>query len=155
MGGGIQLKKTYTVKPYRVILNVFFGLLGASVITFFASLFLDGIYPYAIGAVIFLLFLWLVVFDNILTVHIDGDKFIVKKGKKSKTYVISECSFRGVMKNARRSDSSYTLFVITPKGEERVDCELLGRRQYLDILEELGVMGDKAVPTKVETTREE
>lgn len=150
------MKKTYTVRPYRLILNLLFGLLGSVALGFFIGLFLDGIYAYVIGAIMFLLYLWLVFFDNLLTVIIDGDRLIIKKGKDSRSYVISECEFRGGGKKNKRTDSSYVITVILPNGEEDpFDCLLLGKSQFRDILKDLGIVGNDGVPSEMKSTKEE
>lgn len=147
--------KIYKTKVYRVVLNFIYGVFAAGVAFFIADYFLNRMYSVLIAVGIFLSYLWLVVLDNVITITIDDRYMTVKEGRKEKRFEIAKCSFHAKMVTSS-GDTSCTLDVTDENGElHYIDCELIGAGQFEMILEDLGVIGDKAPVNKVVTKKGE
>lgn len=147
------MEKRYKSRLYRILLLFVYGafataFVGTVVYHFFGS-------TYALGASILfaLVYLWLGIYDCYIELIVKDGKLIVKKGRKRKEFVIDECSFKAKMSTSS-GDTSCHLTVIDGQGEKHdIDCELIGIGQFNRLLEDLGIIGEKAKAQKLETKR--
>ena len=149
------MQKVYKSRLYRVLVNLVFGLAGAAVCYIIAGIWLDPFLRAAVGAGVFVLYLWFVILDNLITITVDGQYLTVKKGRKVKSFEIASCSFHARMVTSS-NDTSCTLQITDAGGKtEYVDCELIGVGQFSRLLEDIGVVGGEAPVQKLQTKKGE
>ena len=136
------MQKVYKSRIYRILLNLVFGIAGA------------GVTCAVVSAGLFILYLWLVILDNLITITVDGQYMTVKKGHKLKRFEIARSSFYAKMVSSS-GDTSCTLQITDENGKvEYVDCELIGVGQFRKLLEDIGVTGGDAPVQKLQTKKE-
>ncbi len=103
----------------------------------------------AIGLLFFLLVVSIMFSQSKLRVEIDNEtvSFITKK--KSSTYTISECGFHSQITN----HDDYELTVDCNGAKESFDCSFLSKKDYMSLLNDLGIVGEKQVAIKLNTTK--
>ena len=146
--------KTYRVKAYRIILGIFYSVMagvaaGVISLIFFSQ---NYIWPVVITISVFLLSLWLGVIDTMLTIEINDKTLIVKKGRKTKIYELAKTNFRG-RTTTSQGETSCQLYAEVDGKEDLIDCELIGVKQFEQILIDIGLTGGKATITKLNTKR--
>ena len=151
--------KVYKPLLYRIILNVVLGLFGAGVgsaiITaiFFKSHSIIWFFVFAIA--IYVGYLYLVVFSNMMNIEVTDTELILKKKGKEEKFPFSEYSFSAEIVTSRNS-TERTLWANKADGSrESIDCELIGGTQFESLMEDLGITGDSATVTKLETKTED
>lgn len=148
------MEKVYKTSVYRVLVNLIFGV-GCAVVTWMLSgIWLDEPWAYVAGGGVFVIYLLLVVSDNMISVHISGNSLTVRKrGNEIHSFQIDQCSFRARTRTTG-GDTECNFTVITPDGTETdIDCELLGVRKFDVLLDDLGVIGENAPVHKITTTK--
>lgn len=142
--------KTYKVKIYRIILGIFYSIMAGLAAGAISLIFFDQDYtwPTVITAGVFLLSLWLGVIDTMLTIEINDTTMTVKKGHKTKTYELAKTNFRG-RTTTSQGETSCQLYAEVDGQEDLIDCELIGIKQFEQILADVGLTGDKAPVTKL------
>ena len=146
------MEKTYTSKPYRIILNLVYGIFAAGVVGILVGYVSDKVSYATVAAIlIFLAYLWLVIIKNLITITISKTHLTVKKGNKESFFELAQCNFRA--KTITRSwDTECKLYVTDSEGKEHfIDCELIGIGQFEELLEDLGMLGDTAPVQKLDT----
>lgn len=89
------MEKTYTSKPYRIILNLVYGIFAAGVVGILVGYLSDKVSYATVAAIlIFLAYLWLVIIKNLITITISKTYLIVKKGKEERYFELAQCNFR-------------------------------------------------------------
>lgn len=148
-------EKVYKTRPHRVLANLVFGVFAAALVGWISTIWLKMPLPYAVGAAVFLLDVLLVIGDNMISIHVSGDLLTVRKrGKERYRFKISECRFRARTESSSGDTECY-LTVIGPDGNATmIDCELIGVTKFYELLEDLGVIGEKASVTKIETVKQ-
>lgn len=147
------MQKVYKSRIYRILVNLVFGIAAAGVSFLIASIWLDVIWCAAIGIGILLLYLWLVILDNLITITVDGKYMTVQKGHKVQSFEIARCSFYAKMVTSS-GDTGCTLQITDENGkEEYVDCELIGVEQFKQLLEDIGVTGQGREVQKLQTKK--
>ena len=155
--------KIYKPLLYRIILNVVLGLFGAGVgsaiITaiFFKSHSIIWFFVFAIA--IYVGYLYLVVISNIMSIEVTENQLVLKKKKKEEHFPFSEYSFSAEIHTSRNTpertlwdSTERTLWANKADGSrESIDCELIGGTQFEALMEDLGITGDNASVTKLET----
>lgn len=149
------MEKVYKSKLHRILINLVMGILVAGVAWFVATMFLEPPIPFVVGGVVFLMYLWLVILDNIITITVKDGFLTVQKGRKTKQFKIDECSFYAKSVSSS-GDTSCSLTVTEANGDtERIDCELIGYGQFQDLLADLGMIGENAPVQKIQTKKGE
>jgi len=155
--------KVYKPLLYRIILNVVLGLFGAGVgsaiITaiFFKNHSIIWFFVFAIA--IYVGYLYLVVISNMMSIEVTENELVLKKKKKEEHFPFSEYSFSAEIRTSRNStertlwdSTERTLWANKADGSrESIDCELIGGTQFEALMEDLGITGDNASVTKLET----
>ena len=155
--------KVYKPLLYRIILNVVLGLFGAGVgsaiITaiFFKNHSIIWFFVFAIA--IYVGYLYLVVISNMMSIEVTENELVLKKKKKEEHFPFSEYSFSAEIRTSRNStertlwdSTERTLWANKADGSrEAIDCELIGGIQFEALMEDLGITGDNASVTKLET----
>ncbi|WP_428771493.1 hypothetical protein V1L52_05685 [Treponema sp. HNW] len=142
----------YKTKVYRILLNCIYGFFAAAIIAFIVSRFSSAVF---VGWLIFFLalavYFKVIIVDNIMTVTLDEKTLTVKKGKKTDVFPLDKVSFRAKIVSSR-GENACTLYAVDSEGKEtKINCELIGIAQFEDMLEKLGVTGDKSPATKLDT----
>lgn len=134
------MKSVYKSRPYRVFLNLLFGLGAAIFVTAIASFFVKStITGFLLFIVVFAVYVWFIIINNLITIELDGHTLLVKKGKKTEEYYIDKTAIRAVTKTSR-GETSCKLYLTKEGGtEELIDCELIGITKFMELLAELGV----------------
>ncbi|UTC78300.1 hypothetical protein E4O04_09910 [Treponema sp. OMZ 799] len=134
------MKSVYKARPYRVFLNLLFGLGAAIFVTAIASFFVKStVAGFLLFIVVFAAYVWFIIINNLITIELDGRTLLIKKGKKTEKYDIDKTSIRAVTKTSR-GETSCKLYLTKEGGtEELVDCELIGITKFMELLEELGL----------------
>ena len=148
--------KVYKPLLYRIILNVVLGLFGAGVgsaiITaiFFKSHSIIWFFVFAIA--IYVGYLYLVVISNMMNIEVTENELVLKKKKKEEHFPFSEYTFSAEICTTRNTSTERTLWANKADGtREAIDCELIGGIQFEALMEDLGITGDNASVTKLET----
>lgn len=160
--------KVYKPLLYRIILNAVLGLFGAGVgsaiITaiFFKNHSIIWFFVFAIA--IYVGYLYLVVFSNMMSIEVTENELVLKKKKKEEHFPFSEYSFSAEIRTTRNTSTERTLWANTERTlwankadgtREAIDCELIGGTQFEALIEDLGMTGDNATVTKLETKTED
>ncbi|UTC75895.1 hypothetical protein E4O03_04055 [Treponema sp. OMZ 792] len=134
------MKSVYKARPYRVFLNLLFGLGAAIFVTAIASFFVKStVAGFLLFIVVFAAYVWFIIINNLITIELDGRTLLIKTGKKTEKYDIDKTSIRAVTKTSR-GETSCKLYLTKEGGtEELVDCELIGITKFMELLEELGL----------------
>ena len=62
------MQKVYKSRIYRILLNLVFGIAGAGVTYLVAGIWLAPFWCAVVSAGLFILYLWLVILDNLITI---------------------------------------------------------------------------------------
>lgn len=144
--------KEYNIKWYTILFNI----LSTLFLGFFIVVLLDifnvnwNIICIVLG--IFILFSLYVVYSYIKTkIIIDNNILIyLYKGKK-KEFNINLYAIKAIS-----GDSGQELTLIDKDGKkEELDCDFLSSSQYNDLLNEIGVIGEKQQSIEIEVNRKE
>lgn len=107
------------------------------VLHYFVKLYVNAI----IVAVVAITSLIFTLSDRKLYVKVTDDTLTVIKGKKVDEYKIEECDFKATSKN----NDILNLIVIDSSGKTKsYDVSLLGYRQFKNLIEDLGIVGNKS-----------
>lgn len=147
--------KVYKPLLYRIILNFVLGLFGAALVSVIVmSLFFknsSSIWFFILTAVLYAGYLYLVVFSNMMNIEVTDTELVLKKKGKEERFPFSEYSFSAEIVTSRNS-TERTLWANKADGSrESIDCELIGGTQFESLMEDLGITGDSATVTKLET----
>lgn len=146
------MEKVYTIATYRVVLNVIYGICWAGLVWGVVLWFTNNMnYAIIAGAIILLLHFWLIIRDKRIKITITATHIIISKGGEEEHFEIEKCGFRAYTTTSN-GDTECVLYIDYAEGKEyRVDCELIGEGQFLEILEDLKITGDQSPITKLET----
>ena len=93
----------------------------------------------------------IVIYDTYIIICIDDDKLIYKKRNKTKYYDINKCQFGARIVNST-GDSECELNIVDEDNKtDYIDCELIGYRQFNNLLNDLKVIGKESKPIKIKT----
>lgn len=145
--------KEFKSNPLVILKNVLFAVCTGFVLAIIANFFLSPTISKGLGALAFLGGTYFaVVLDNIRVV-IDGDRLTFYRGKKeTHSFTISECSFHSLIRSTT-GDSSCDLTIKTHENDygTTIDCSMLGRGRYLQLLDALGFNDQE--PVNISTTK--
>lgn len=145
--------KEFKSNPLVILKNVLFAVCAGFVLAIIANFFLSPTISKGLGALAFLGGTYFaVVLDNIRVV-IDGDRLTFYRGKKeTHSFTISECSFHSLIRSTT-GDSSCDLTIKTHENDygTTIDCSMLGRGRYLQLLDALGF--NEQEPVNISTTK--
>ncbi|MGP1414589.1 MAG: hypothetical protein ACTTJ6_01465 [Treponema sp.] len=148
--------KVYKPLLYRIILNVVLGLFGAgigsAIITaiFFKNHSIIWFFVFAIA--IYVGHLYLVVISNMMNIEVTDTELVLKRKGKEKKFPFSEYIFSAEICTTHNTSTERTLWANRADGSrESIDCELIGGTQFEALMEDLGITGDNASVTKLET----
>lgn len=144
--------KEYNIKWYTILFNI----LSTTFLVFFISmlLFMFNVNLNIIYIVlgIFILLSLYVIYSYIKTkIIIDNNMLIyLYKGKK-KEFNINLYAIKAIS-----GDSGQELTLIDKNGKkEELDCDFLSSSQYNDLLNEIGIIGEKQQSIEIEVNRKE
>lgn len=146
--------KTFQPKLYRILLNGLYGIFAGVFAAVLIGYLSDSVlYAMIAGIGVLVLYIWLVIIKNFLTIKIDSTHLTVKKGSEEKHFEIAQCGFRA--KTITSSwDTECKLYITDPEGKEHlVDCELIGIGQFEELLEELGMGSNQTSATPLPTQK--
>lgn len=136
MNERIYKSTSFQVVKELVILIAACAFLGF-VLHYFVKLYVNAI----IVAVVAITSLIFTLSDRKLYVKVTDDTLTVIKGKKVDEYKIEECDFKATSKN----NDILNLIVIDSSGKTKsYDVSLLGYRQFKNLIEDLGIVGNKS-----------
>ena len=145
--------KEFKSNPLVILKNVLFAVCAGFVLAIIANFLLSPTISKGLGALAFLGGTYFaVVLDNIRVV-IDGDRLTFYRGKKeTHSFTISECSFHSLIRSTT-GDSSCDLTIKTHENDygTTIDCSMLGRGRYLQLLDALGFNDQE--PVNISTTK--
>ncbi len=146
------MEKVYKSRIYRIIFNFLCGAVLSFFIFFIAQIWLSQLTSIIIASLIFLLYIWLVIWGNFITIIVNEKELIVKNGKKEDVYEFSKYYFRARTVSSR-GDTECTLYAIDEnENRTHIDCELIGIRQFKCLLADLKLTGGEQV-NKIKTTK--
>ncbi|WP_024468579.1 hypothetical protein [Treponema pedis] len=156
------MKHIYKTSLYRIILNIGLGFFVSAFIALLTSFLIKNTFIQLLIFVgVYAAYIWLVVLDNIITIEVDDSKAVIKNGKTAKTYPLDTTSFRAVITTRRQRNSVIStdtecMLYITPENgnEEMVNCELIGKYKFQQLIEDLGISGDSSPVNKIDTKKE-
>lgn len=141
--------KEFKSNPLVILKNVIFAVCAGFVLAIIANFFLSPTISKGLGALAFLGGTYFaVVLDNIRV-----DKLTFYRGKKeTHSFTISECSFHSLIRSTT-GDSSCDLTIKTHENDygTTIDCSMLGRGRYLQLLDALGFNDQE--PVNISTTK--
>lgn len=151
--------KVYKPLLYRILLNIVLGFFVAGFVSFIiVSLFFknsSSIWFFVLMIVLYAGYLYLVVFSNMMNIEVTETELILRKKGKVEKFPFSEYSFSAEVHSSRNS-TERTLWANKADGSRKaIDCELIGGTQFESLIEDLGLTGDNATVTKLETKTED
>lgn len=134
--------------------NVVYGVGGGFVAALVLSWFLHAAIAVIGGLIAGAAIIYFAVFSDNISITVDDEKMeVFRFGKLLHSFKLSECGFKAKIvttTGSAVSDSDCDLTVSGPgESETTIDCSMLGRSRFLELLSDLG-MDDKepvAVPT--------
>lgn len=139
-------QRIYKSSATKFIWNIILSIFGIVVAMVVSSFFLDDTKTYIVGAVVGFLFLLMIISDSRLTVSVNDEYVIFKKGKKEKKFEIAKYSFG----YSTRNRDSYRIIVMDESGEKQeIDCSGLSYGNFEKLAEDLGIIGEKSEVTKL------
>lgn len=84
-----------------------------------------------------------------LEVQISSETLQIIKGKAAHAFKLKDCQFSAKLDD----NANYDLIVFSGDATKTFDLSLLGYRQFNEVLQELGVIGEKAKATKLITKK--
>lgn len=142
--------KEYKSSLFVIGKNIVYGVGGALVAMLVASWFLSDFLAVLLGlaagaAIIY----FAVIGDNIAVTLDDGTMTVRRLGKLLHTFEVGECSFHAKVvttSDMTGGDSDCMLTVTDADGEEtRLDCSMLGKSRFMELLDDLGFNDQPAV----------
>ena len=89
------MEKTYSSRPYRIFLNLVYGIFAAGVVGILVGYISDKVSYATVAAILaFLAYLWLVIIQNLITITVSKTHLTVKKGSKESFFDLNQCNFR-------------------------------------------------------------
>ena len=147
------MEKVYKSRIHRIIFNFLCGAVLSFFIFFIAQIWLSQLTSIIIASLIFLLYIWLVIWGNFITIIVTDKELIVKNGKKEDVYEFSKYYFRARTVSSRGDTECTLLYAIDENGNETIiDCELIGIGQFKHLLADLKLTGGEQV-NKIKTTK--
>lgn len=135
-------KRIYKAKKWIFIKDLLMYCFGLALLTAILLFFINHYIVLAIVSVITLLIIFSVFKDKKLVIIIDDEYLNIIRGHKNDNYTIKNCSFK-----AKISDYSLDLYVYDKDGyKHSYDLSLIGHRSFNELLNDLGIIGDKAEP---------
>ena len=148
------MEKVYKSRIHRIIFNFLCGAVLSFFIFFIAQIWLSQLISVIIASLIFLLYIWLVIWGNFITIIVTDKELIVKNGKKEDKYEFSKYYFRAKTVSSR-GDTECTLYAIDENGNETIiDCELIGIGQFMNLINDLKLDGSEKV-NKINTIKKD
>ena len=147
-------KKIYKPKVYRIVLNIIYGVLAMLVLAYLLTYFINNINIIILILILFLIiyFKW-VIYNTYIIIYIDNNHLIYKKRKEKKEFDIEKCSFNAKITSST-GDNECTLNIIDEQGNSHwLDCELIGYSNFMNLLNDLKIVGDNANPIKIKTLK--
>ncbi len=150
------MKKEYGVRVYRIVLNLVMGLFAAGLVFFIANGWLLSTLNSLLAAVVlYLLYIWLVIINNMMKVTVTDSELIIKRGRKTQTFEIATSSFKAV-ENTSGGETSCELIITEANGNQSyIDFELIGVKQFEAMLDDLGFNDAANTVQKVETKKKD
>ena len=146
------MEKVYKSRIYRILFNLLCGAVLSFFVFYISQIWLTQLTSIIIASLIFLLYIWLVIWGNFITIIVNEKELIVKNGKKEDVYEFSKYYFRARTVSSR-GDTECTLYAIDENGNETIiDCELIGIGQFKCLLADLKLTGGEQV-NKIKTTK--
>lgn len=131
------MEKVYKSKLYRVVFNLLCALALSFFIFCIVQNWLSKLTSIIIATTIFLLYVWLVIWGNFITIIINDKELIVKNGKKENRYEFNKYYFRARTVSSS-GDTECSLYAIDENGVETyIDCELIGISQFKNLISDL------------------
>ena len=131
------MEKVYKSKIYKIIFNLLCGGALSFFVFYIAQIWLTQLTSIIITIVVFLSYIWLVIWENFITIIVNDKELIVKNGKKEDRYEFSKYSFYAKTVSSR-NNTECTLHAIDENGNETIiDCELIGIGQFTNLINDL------------------
>ncbi|MGP1611807.1 MAG: hypothetical protein ACTTG8_01835 [Catonella sp.] len=141
--------KIYKSKPFALIYNAFIYLFGVAAVLVISWIATSGNLKISLGisGAVFLFMLFSFLSQMKMKIIVDGDtvEFITKKS--SAKYNIDECGFSSKIVN----NDDLNLTVTDGVKTEYYDCSFLGYTKYMELLEDLKIIGAEQKAIKLET----
>lgn len=144
---------TFKTSTFRVLYNLVQGIAAGGIVGWIAWYFFGTEIGIAAGIVFFLSFIWLVVIGSRIEIAVNGDQLVVKQGRKVRSFDLRRCTIVAKTRHSN-GDTDCNLEITDDSGKtEDIDCQLLGYHQFERLLDAIGVTGENAPVTKLETKR--
>lgn len=148
------MEKVYKAKPIKILTDSILYLLAFALLWIVCNLFFQRYILYVTVGVIILLILRIIgsISDIKMKITVNKDTLTITKKNKTVEYNLNECSFESKVTN----NSDFRLTVINKEGTRTYyDCSYLGYNQYMELLEDLKVVGDEQKPIELVTKKKE
>ncbi len=105
------------------------------------------------AVVLYVLYIWLVIINNIMKVTVKGNELTIKRGTKTQKFDIASCGFKAI-ENTSGGETSCELIITEANGKQHyIDFELIGVRQFEELLDDLGFNEAQNEVQKLETKK--
>lgn len=139
-------ERVYKGRVLTLVKDLVLLFFAALLIGMVLSLFLEMKYSFSITAVVVGIFAFSKINDLRQTVIVTDRTVTFQKGGKTESYEIEQCLFR-----ARSGNSGCYLYVVDTEGKEHnYDVSMLGYSQFHSCIEDIGIIGEKAKPIRLE-----
>lgn len=144
-------KITYKPSILKSLISIIQGIIAALFIYVILSVLIkNSIIPILISLVIILGFIFIIFSESKLLIEINGDNLYIKYEKKEYNFKISECSFNYFVSN----NKDFYIYITSNNNEElSIDCSLLFRSQFNNLLHDLKIVGEGAKVNYLKTNK--
>lgn len=142
--------KEYKAGFFAILKTLVLGVFGTGFAYLFTGLVSDDqMIAYVVAGAVALLFISLTISSARTYIRIENNEMYVKQGKKERRFNLNTTSFRV------RTDNNGTrdLYAITEDEEYYIDGEFLGWNKFNDLIETIGVVGEKQQVIQIQTKK--
>lgn len=146
--------KEYKMSFLRIVIQMFLSIFFAGIVYFVAEFFSEmhstprPLLVYAITGLAGFLYVYLMIWNKRIYVRVDEHTLYIKENGKEYHFTLNEVSA-----SAYTSNHEATLYIHTDTEKHDFDLDLLSASAFGDLLEDLGVVGEKQTVLHLETKK--
>ncbi len=142
--------KEYKVSLWVVIKNTVIGIFFTGVVAVLAGFFVENLLiVIGIAVIVALIYIYATFIGARIYIRVDGNDLYIRRGRNEYRFKTDEIAIRAKSSN----DDAADLYIHDGTKEEHIDCSLLGHTRFYELLEDLGVIGEKQEAIKLETKK--
>lgn len=142
--------KEYKASIFYVVRDFIAGVLGIAFVYWLCLSFLENpLAIYGITLALAFAYFYLVLLGSRIYIRVDQNELYIKQSKKEYRFYLDQVEVSAKSTNQGELD----LYIQHAEGTLDVDCSFLGYAKFEDLLETLGVIGDKQKAIKLETKK--